>query len=74
LRRELAEFISTKQADIGVAIKGLEDGDTVSVHGNQFYTLMSVAKFPQALLLLHLVDAGKVNMAKPLHFTAADLM
>ena len=73
LRSRIETYISTKNADIGVAIMGLEDGDTISVHGHQYYTLMSVAKFPQALLLLHLVDEGKIRMADPLHFNAADL-
>jgi beta-lactamase class A len=73
LRARLAAYIHTKQADIGVAIRGLEGGDTISVNGNRYYTLMSVAKFPQALLLLHLIDEGRISMAEPLHFGPADL-
>lgn len=73
LRERLTAYISGRQADIGIAIRGMESGDTLSIHGDRFYPLMSVAKFPQALLLLHLVDEGKISLSKPLHFSAADL-
>jgi len=73
LRRLIESYIGTKNADIGVAIIGLEDGDTISVKGDQFFTLMSVAKFPQALLLLHLVDEGKLNRDMVLRFNSAEL-
>lgn len=73
LRKKLTDYISTKKAEVGVAIMALEDADTLSINGHRHYRLMSVAKFPQALLLLHLVDQGKVNIGAPLHFTSADL-
>ena len=73
LRDQLAEYLSTKKADVGIAIVALEDGDTVSVNGDKFYSLMSVAKFPQALLLLHQIEASGRSLDTPIVFTPADL-
>lgn len=72
LRERIHQLLSDKRADIGVAIIG-PDGDTLSYHGDQHFPLMSVAKFPQALLLLRLVDEGKVSKDEPLHYTAEDM-
>jgi beta-lactamase class A len=51
----------------------IEDGDTLSVNGDKMFSLMSVTKFPQALLLLHLVDQGRIDISKPLTFTPEHL-
>lgn len=50
LQKTLAEYVSNKDADIGVAI--IIDGkDTISVNGNRDYPMLSVYKFPIALAL-----------------------
>ncbi len=72
LRAGFASFILKETADIGVAVIG-PGGDTVSVNGDRQYVLMSVAKFPQALALLHFVDEGRISRDTLLHFGTADL-
>ncbi|MFM9986405.1 MAG: class A beta-lactamase [Flavobacteriales bacterium] len=72
LRDQITQIVSGKKADIGVAIIG-PSGDTLSIHGDQHFPMMSVAKFPQALALLHMVDEGKMKIDEKLHFTAEDL-
>jgi beta-lactamase class A len=69
----MVEYLSTKKADVGVAVLALEDGDTMSVNGDKMYSLMSVAKFPQALLLLHQLEARGQSLDTPIMFTSADL-
>lgn len=72
LRFRIQEIIAGKKADIGIAIIGPE-GDTLSFRGDDHFAMMSVAKFPQALAYLHLVDEGKIKMDDPIHFTEADM-
>jgi beta-lactamase class A len=73
LRSAIGTYLSMQPADVGVAVYAIEEGDTMSVNGDKMHSLMSVTKLPQALLLLHLVDQGKVSMAKPLTFTPEHL-
>lgn len=73
LRTQILDYLSGKRARVGVAILGPESDDTITVNGNAYYSLMSVAKFPQALLLLHLADEGKFDLSAPIHFEAKDL-
>ncbi len=73
LRQRLSEYAGSKNADIGIAVMDLQDGDTVTVNGGKYYRLMSVAKFPQALLLLHLVEEGRIKKDAPIYFGAEDL-
>lgn len=73
LRTKIADYIRSKNTNIGVAIMSLEDHDTLSVNGNYHYAMMSVCKFPQALTLLHLVDEGKIAGNTPVHITKEDM-
>lgn len=65
-------LVSDSPADIGVAIIG-PDHDTVMIHGNKPYKMQSVAKFPQALKLLKLVDEGKYPADYHLKVTDRDI-
>jgi beta-lactamase class A len=58
LQDAIEMIVSKSAADIGVAILG-PNHDTILIHGNKPYRMQSVAKFPQALKLLKLVDEGK---------------
>jgi len=73
LRNKIAAYVTAKHLNIGMAVMHLERGDTLSVHGHEHYALMSVCKFPQAITLLHLVDAGKLARDTKLHITPYDL-
>ena len=55
---DLKKIISTKNATIGISIKGIEDQDTLSINGNLDAPMMSLFKFPIALTALNLVDKG----------------
>ena len=64
LHRKLNQIISTKNATIGISIKGIEDKDTLSINGNLKAPLMSVFKFHIALATLNLVDKGKLSLSQ----------
>jgi beta-lactamase class A len=73
LRESIASYLHTQKADVGVTIYAIEDGDTLSVNGDSYYPLMSVMKFPQAVMLLKHVDDGKLKMSEPIRFDEEDL-
>lgn len=73
LRKELNQIISTKNATIGVSIKGIEDKDTLNINGNLNVPLMSVFKFHIALATLNLVDKGKLSLTQKIFIKKEDL-
>lgn len=73
LRNDIAKYIEKKGVKIGVAIKRLNNSDTLSVNGDHHFAMMSVCKFPQAITLLHLVDEGKLLRTAKVHITPYDL-
>lgn len=73
LREELNQIISTKNAMIGVSIKGIEAKDTLSISGNLNAPLMSVFKFHIALATLDLVDKGKLSLTQKIFIKKEDM-
>ncbi len=62
LRNKINTITSTKNATVGISVKGIEDKDTLSINGNKETPLMSVFKFHIALAVLHRVDEGKLKL------------
>jgi len=73
LRKELNQIISTKNATVGVSIKGIEDKDTLSINGNLNMPMMSVFKFHIALAVLNGVDKGKLKLNQKFFIKKEDL-
>lgn len=73
LSKEINQIISTKNATIGVSIKGIEDKDTLSINGNMKMPMMSVFKFHIALAVLNEVDKGKVSLNQKIFIKKEDL-
>lgn len=59
LQNKIERITASASADVGVVIIG-PDGDTIKVHADKPYRMQSVAKFPQALRLLSMLDDGKL--------------
>ncbi len=68
LRHRIHHIIQNKNAKVGVAIRGLENGDTLSINGTTSFPLFSVVKIPTALMVLHLVDTKKLALDSSIHF------
>ncbi|WP_394774557.1 class A beta-lactamase, subclass A2 [Flavobacterium sp.] len=74
LRKQLKEIIATKNATVGIAIKNIEDKDTLSINGNLKTPLMSVFKFHIALTVLNKVDEGKLLLTQKIFVKKKDLL
>lgn len=73
LRQQLNQIISSKNATVGISIKGIEDKDTLSINGNLKAPLMSVFKFHIALTVLNKVDEGKLSLTQEIFIKKKDL-
>ncbi len=74
LRARLSPIVSSIGARVGVAVVGIESGDTLSIDGSGKYPMQSVFKFPLALAVLHRVDEGGLSLDKMIHISKADLL
>lgn len=73
LRKELNEIIATKNATVGISLKGIENKDTLSINGNMNMPMMSVFKFHIALAVLNEVDKGKLALNQKIYIKKEDL-
>jgi len=64
---QIVAITKTINADIGVSIKHLENGDTLSFLGKTKFPMQSVYKFPLALAIFHQVDEGKLSLEQKVH-------
>ena len=73
LRKQLQHILSTKKADVGISILGIEDKDTLSIHGNRHYPMQSVFKFHIAIAVLSEIDKGNLSMNQKITVRKTDL-
>lgn len=73
LRQQLQTIIAGKKAHIGVSVRAVEDKDTLSINAAAHYPMQSVFKFHLALLVLHKVDEGTLQLDKPVHIKQQNL-
>lgn len=73
LRKELNHIISTKNATVGISIKGINRKDTLSINRNMKMPMMSVFKFHIALTVLNEVDQGKLSLNQKFFIKKEDL-
>jgi beta-lactamase class A/beta-lactamase class A VEB len=74
LRKKIETITKAKQADVGVAIYGLESGDTLTLNGDKHYPMQSVFKFHIALAVLSQIDKGKISLNQKIKITKKDLL
>lgn len=74
LRNKINIITSTKNATVGISVKGIEDKDTLSINGNKETPLMSVFKFHIALAVLNRVDKGKLKLNQKFFIKKEDLI
>ena len=73
LRAIIDEIISTKHATVGIGIYDFENQDTLLIHADEPFVMLSVVKFPQALAILDQVDEGILSYDMQIHFDQSDL-
>src|SRR6187402_1547069 len=74
LRKKIEQIISSKNATVGISIKGIEDKDTLSINGDLKAPMMSVFKFHIALTVLDQVDKGKLKLEQQFFIKKEDLL
>jgi beta-lactamase class A len=73
LRSDLNQLIGSFDAQVGVGVKHLESGDTLTINNSFQYPTQSVYKFPLALAILKEVDLGKLTIDQKINITKEDL-
>ena len=74
LRLAIQRAVLPAQGAVGVAMKVLGGGDTLTVNGGGHFPMQSVYKFPLALAVLSRVDRGDLSLDQSLHLTKRDLL
>ncbi|RME56242.1 MAG: serine hydrolase [Caldilineae bacterium] len=62
LRDELAAIIQESGAEMGVAIRHLETGEEINIHGDRVFPLASVFKIPVLVEAFRQIHAGKLTL------------
>lgn len=73
LRQNIENFLKSKKADVGVAIYGLESGDTLTFNNDKHFPMQSVYKFHLAFAVLDEVDKGRFKLNQKYMITKDDL-
>ncbi|MHC5354168.1 class A beta-lactamase, subclass A2 [Myroides sp. LJL115] len=74
LREDIKALALTKNARIGVAIKGVNPMDSLSLLGDKHFPMQSVFKFPIALTMLAEVDKGNFSLDQKIYIAKENLL
>jgi beta-lactamase class A/beta-lactamase class A VEB len=74
LRTKLERIVGSAKGNIGVAVLGLENDDTLTINGKGKFPMQSVYKFPLALAVLDQVDKGKLSLDQQIYLKKEDLL
>lgn len=72
IKKELERIAGEAGGRVGVSAVLVESGEHVALHGDMAFFMASVVKFPVALNVLHLVDAGKLRLDQPIRLRPSD--
>ncbi len=73
IQKSADSITASIDAKVAFAFINIETGDTFSYHGDDHKPTQSTAKFPLALLVMHLVDSGKLSLSDSTKIPAPDL-
>jgi beta-lactamase class A len=74
LRSRIEELARTAGGPVGVAISLTENGQLISVNGQQHFPMQSVYKLPIGMAVLHQVDQGKLNLEQKVSVKPAEFV
>ena len=74
LKTKISSIIKQTKGNVGVAVIGFDNHDTVIINNNLKYPMQSVYKFPLALYILRKVDEGKLSLDQKIHLTKENLL
>ena len=74
LRTKIEKIAERANGNIGTAIIGLENNDTLVVNGDKRFPMQSVYKFPLALAVLDQVDKGVLSLNQKIFVKKSELL
>lgn len=74
LQLKIEQIAKSKKANVGCALLGIEDGDSIAFNGQGHYPMQSVFKFHLALAVLNQVDKGNLKLDQELFVKKNDLL
>jgi len=74
LRDDIQKIITEADGKIGVAVKFLDSGDTLTVNNDYKYPMQSVYKFPLAFAVLNMIDKGEYSLKHEIRITKGELL
>lgn len=74
LQKDLKQLIADKNAVVGIYIKVIETGETITLNPEYKYPLMSVFKLHLGLTVLHLIDKGELQLNQEIYINKSDLL
>jgi beta-lactamase class A len=72
LEAQFAQIAQQAQGNVGIAAMVVESGETHVYNGGARFPMQSVYKFPIAIAVLQLVDAGKLRLDQQIKVTPSD--
>jgi len=74
LKNKIEQIIKTKDATVGVSIRGIENNDSLSVNGDAHFPMQSVFKSHIALAVLDQVDKEKLKLDQEIFISKDELL
>lgn len=74
LRSQLLKLLDSKDARVGLALQRVGSDDTLSINGDARFPLQSVFKFHIAVVVLHDVDNGRLDLDQAITISENDLL
>jgi beta-lactamase class A len=74
LERQLEQIVAAARGRVGVHALLIETGETVSLNSTEHFPMQSVYKFPIAMAVLAMVDAGKLKLDEKVRVERSDFV
>ena len=74
LRSQIEELARPTGGHAGVAVSLTENGELISINGQQHFPMQSVYKLPIGMTVLHQIDQGKLNLDQKVEFKPAEFV
>ena len=74
LKNKIEQIVKTKDAVVGVSIRGIESKDSLNINGEMHFPMQSVFKFHIALAVLDQVDQGKLTLNQEIFISKKELL
>ncbi len=73
LNKNISKIISDKKATFGIGIYNFKNKESLFFNKDKKFVMMSVVKFPQAIVILKQLENGRLDYNKKIHFGKNDL-